>query len=138
MTELTEQEREEAFITLALSQKNAELYRRYGAMSPDELDKTGIPDLRRKMWEMTSRLIFAGLLDKECCVPFEKTPPDDYFSNRVVGGGPGCQTPRAGEAVTTFSPPSSRVRQAMSFPSASAPCRCNTTPRDAGSGEGAT
>ena len=60
MTELTEQEREEAFITLALSQKNAELYRRYGAMSPDELDKTGIPDLRRKMWEMTSRLIFAG------------------------------------------------------------------------------
>ena len=90
MTELTEQEREEAFITLALSQKNAELYRRYGAMSPDELDKTGIPDLRRKMWEMTSRLIFAGLLDKECCVPFEKTPPDDYFSNRVVDGGPEC------------------------------------------------
>lgn len=90
MTELTEQEREEAFITLALSQKNAELYRRYGAMSPDELDKTGIPDLRRKMWEMTSRLIFAGLLDKECRVPFEKTPPDDYFSNRVVDGGPEC------------------------------------------------
>ena len=90
MMELTEQEREEAFITLALSQKNAELYWRYGALSPDELDKTGIPDLRRKMWEMTSRLIFAGLLDKECRVPFEKTPPDDYFSNRVVDGGPEC------------------------------------------------
>ena len=42
MTELTEQEREEAFITLALSQKNAELYRRYGAMSPGKLDKMGI------------------------------------------------------------------------------------------------
>ena len=75
MTELTEQEREEAFITLALSQKNAELYRRYGAMSPDELDKTGIPDLRRKMWEMTSRLIFAGCSTRNAACLSRKRRP---------------------------------------------------------------
>ena len=90
MTELTEQEREEAFITLALSPKDAELYRHYCTTPHDELDKVGIPDLRRKMWEMTSRLVFAGQLDKECRVPFEKTPPDDYFSHRIVDGGVEC------------------------------------------------
>lgn len=55
MAELTEQECEEAFIMLALSPKDAELYRRYCTNPHDELDKVGIPDLRRKMWEMTSR-----------------------------------------------------------------------------------
>ena len=90
MTELTEQEREEAFITLALSQKDAELYRRYCKMSPEELDKAEIPDLRDKMWKIVSRLVFAGQLDKECRVPFEKMPPSDYFSQRIVDGGPEC------------------------------------------------
>lgn len=90
MPELSPEEREEAFITLALSPKDAELYRRYSMIPHDELDKVGIPDLRRKMWEMTSRLVFAGQLDKECRVPFEKMSPDDYFSHRIVDGGPEC------------------------------------------------
>lgn len=90
MTELTPEEREEAFITLGLSMEDAELYRRYSYKQPEELDKAGIPDLQNKMWKMTSRLVLAGLLDKDCHEPFEKTPPRAYFSERTVDGGPDC------------------------------------------------
>ena len=90
MTDLTPEEREDAFITLALPAEDAKLYRRYCAMQPEELDKLGIPDLRQKMWKMTSRLVFAGMLDKDCHEPYEKMPPSDYFFQRIVDGGPEC------------------------------------------------
>lgn len=90
MTELTKQERDEAFITLVLTREDAELYRRYGATTREEMDRSGIPDLSLKIESMFSKLILAGLLDKDCHAPYEKTSPDEYFFRRTVDGGPDC------------------------------------------------